>query len=181
MYAIEFGKKHKSCKSAMIWRRSLPAGTTQSEAYQVCERGDWLLWQLAKMPSAGYEKIRPKVNRALVVIISRAIRRGVKELVGVRGAESTEYRRWAKDWLSGADRSASAAWAAAAWYAAASAAAWYAAESAAWYATESAARSARSARAAARAAVRYAARDAELKLQARDIRRKIPIWKGNKS
>ena len=148
--AVEFGKLHNSCTDAMEWRESLGPTATQADAYLACDRGDWLIWQLDKLTPEQYAKIKPALNRAIEKIVARAIRRGVKSLRGVRAEWATDYRRWARRWLSGEDRT----WAAAG--AAAGAAA----------------------REAARGAAREAAWAAELKLQARDIRREIPAWTG---
>ena len=155
--AVEFGKLHNSCTDAMEWRESLGPTATQADAYLACDRGDWLIWQLDKLTPEQYAKIKPALNRAIEKIVARAIRRGVKSLRGVRAEWATDYRRWARRWLSGEDRTWAAAREAAA---AAGEAAW----EAAW--------------AVARAAARAAAWAAELKLQARDIRREIPAWTG---
>ena len=205
--AVDYGKKHNSCTDAMEWRESLGPTATQADAYLACDRGDWLIWQLDKLTPEQYAKIKPALNRAIEKIVARAIRRGVKSLRGVRAEWATDYRRWARRWLSGEDRTwaaareaaaaaGEAAWEAAreaaeaageaAWEAAwavareAEAAAGEAAWEAAWAVARAAAREAAgaAARAAAREAARAAAEAAELKLQARDIRREIPAWTG---
>ena len=156
--AVEFGKLHNSCTDAMEWRESLGPTATQADAYLACDRGDWLIWQLDKLTPEQYAKIKPALNRAIGKIVARSIRRGVRSLRGIREAWATGYRRWARRWFSGEDRTweaAREAWVAA--EAAAGAAAW-AAGAAAWEAG--------------------AAEAAELKLQARDIRKEIPAWTG---
>jgi hypothetical protein len=125
------------------------------------------------------------MQRAIDRIVARAIRCGLRSLRGNREPWAREWRRWARAWLNGSDRSEAAAaeaWSAAAWSAAAWAA-WAAAsaaraEEAAAEAAAAAAAAAEAAaeRAAASVAERAAARAAELRLQARDIRREIPEW-----
>jgi len=170
-----------------------------------------MLWTLGKLPDETQQELKPKIERIIERIASRAIRLGVRSLRGVSSDAATWYRRWAKSWLSGDDRSKDAAMAAArasfgvvAWDAScaawdASCAAWdaamaaardaasdeewaaasHAAVSDAWDAARDAAFSAASddGWAAARAAC-DAAGDAELLLQARDVRREIPTWPG---
>jgi hypothetical protein len=157
--AIDFGIKYRSCQEAMEWRRGLPAGATQADAWQACHRCDWMIWQYSRLPSGMLEQYRPALRRAIDRIVARAIRRGVKSIRGVRAEWATKYRRWARRWLSGEDRSAEAAVEAA---------------------EEEAEEAAEVAWAAVWAAVDAvdAAEAAELRLQARDIRREIPDWPG---
>lgn len=204
MLAIDFGKLHESCPEAMVWRRSLPPTATQSDAYLACQRGDWLLWQLATLPPEQYETLRPAIKLVLEKIVDRAIRRGLASIEGVEEPWATSWRSWAAGWLSGENGSAEGAEAAkeaaraaaeaaaegeaegeaaraavvAAW------AAWVAAMAAratAWLAAE--ARSAglvaaRAARAAWVAGSAAGVDSEELRLQAEDIRREIPEWPG---
>ena len=156
--AVDYGKKHNSCTDAMEWRKSLGPTATQADAYLACDRGDWLIWQLNRLTPEQYLAVKPALDRAIGKIVARSIRRGVRSLRGIREAWATGYRRWARRWFSGEDRTweaAREAWVAA--EAAAGAAAW-AAGAAAWEAG--------------------AAEAAELKLQARDIRKEIPAWTG---
>ena len=181
--AVEFGKLHNSCTDAMEWRKSLGPTATQADAYLACDRGDWLLWQLNRLTPEQYLAVKPALDRAIGKIVARSIRRGVRSLRGIREAWATGYRRWARRWFSGEDRTweaaGAAAWAAGeaareagAAEAAARAAAWEA-----WVAAEAAAGAAAWAAGAA-AWEAGAAEAAELKLQARDIRKEIPAWPG---
>ena len=112
-----------------------------------------MIWQLERI---GHPVPRDAIER----MVARAIRRGQRSLRGVRAPWATEWRRWARDWLSGEDRSREAA--RAAWAARADAAAWVA---------RAATRAAR-----AEAAAEDAARAVELRLQARDLRLALPEW-----
>jgi len=98
--------------------------------------------------------------------VERIVARGLKSLRGVRKLWATEWRRWARRWedRSAAEARAEARAAGAAWAvrAAAAAAAWEAEAWAAWAASR-------------------AAREAELGLQARDIRRELPSWNGRRT
>lgn len=107
--AIEFGRRHHSCPDAMKWRKSLGRDATQAYAFLVCERGDWLIWQLRKLSGDRRADVRPALHRAIERIVARAIRQGVKSIRGIREQWATDYRRWARRWLSGVDRSAEAA------------------------------------------------------------------------
>jgi len=150
--AYEWGLRHNSCAPALNQRQDLGPGATQADWWLVCDRGDWLIWQLQRLPADELRPVRAALHRATERIVARAIRRAQKSLRGVRAEWATQWRRWARRWLSGEDRTAAAAAAEAAWAAAEAAAA-----EAAW--------------ARARAAEAW-----ELKLQARDIRREIPVW-----
>ena len=101
-----------------------------------------MIWQLERID-------RPVPPAATERIVARAIRRGQRSLRGVRAPWATEWRRWARRWLSGEDRSMAAAMAA----------------------VEAAAGAA-----GAAGAARGAARAAELRLQARDLRLALPEW-----
>lgn len=178
MLAVKFGEKHGLGKAATEWRRSLSPGATQADAYLACERGDWLFWQLKQLPKKQYKQLRPAIKRSVESIVARAIRRAVKHLRGNRKSWVGEYRRWARCWLSGEDRSSASAWAVvvmllgkrqmiavrAAWAAHAAAdedgksTAMHAVDSAAWVTEKVGA--------------------VEQRLQVRDIRREIPTWPG---
>ena len=146
MLATDFGRKHNSCREAMEWRESLAPDATQADAWRQCRRGDWMIWQLERIG-------HPVPQDATERIVARAIRRGQRSLRGVRAPWATEWRRWARRWLSGEDRSRAAAGDAALEAAAESGAA------------------AESAMAAARTAAKT-----ELRLQARDLRLVLPEW-----
>ena len=189
--AEQWGRQNNSCREAMDQRRALGPDKSQSDWWLACNRGDWLIWQLQRLPREELKAVLPALLRALDKITYRAVENtaAAQALLAVTGDEIPEVLEWAKGWLSGQDRSESAAESAesaarsAARSAAASAArsaawsarsaAWSAAESvesAAWSVAWSAAESARSARSAAWSA--------ELQQQADDIRAEIPTWPG---
>ena len=187
--AYQWGKDHGSCQKALDWRETL-GNAGQRKAYQVCQRGDWMFWTFQHLTEAQFELIRERMHEALLLSVNRQVAANCL-ICGVPAVE-----KWAKKWLSGEDRSAeSAAWdaarsAASAAWSAARFAAWsaarFAARSAAWSAAWSAARfAARSAEFAAWSAAwsaesaGWCARFAELRQQARDLRRLIPAWPGN--
>jgi len=144
--AYEWGLRHSSCSDALEMRKALGPDKTQADWWRACPRGDWLLWQLDRLPPATQDQLQPQIARAIEVIVTSAI---VEHALDC-GVEAVE--KWAARWLSGEDRSA---WAARA--AAAAAAAVEAARAAAWAARAAAeaaeaAEAAWAARAAARAA-----------------------------
>ena len=154
----------RPCQEAVEW---LQGYTTMADAWRACRRGDWMIWALRaegiEVPPAAIERI-----------VARAIRRGQRSLRGVRAAPwATAWRRWARRWLSGEDRSRAAAWAAAD-AAEAADAALEAADAALAAADAAAAAAAWAAERAARAAAAVDA--AERRLQARDLRRALPEW-----
>ena len=121
MFAVDFGKKHNSCEDAMEWRKSLGPKVTQTDAWRLCKRGDWMIWQLRKgLSEEQFRSVLPALKIVLEKIVTRAIYRGLKSLKGVNTPWATEWRRWAVAWLSDEDRTAGAAecesesWAAAA-------------------------------------------------------------------
>ena len=191
--ALNWGRHYGSCPEALIWRGSLGPQATQADAWRECQRGDWLLWQLRRLPWDVREETRPAMRRAIDRIVTRAIRRGQRALRGVRAPWATVWRRWARAWLDGTDRTAATASdaanvaaGAAAWVAEA---AWVAAEkaeeaAAAWMATEAATEegvavaAAREADAREVEAVVAAAKARELLLQACDIHAEVPEWPG---
>jgi hypothetical protein len=108
MRAIEWARAQdpKACDDALEWLEPL-GDVTMEEAYQLCPRGDWLLWALERHTRWATLRLRiwPVVER----IEARAIRRGVRSIRGVQEAWAVKYRLWARRWLSGEDRSAEAA------------------------------------------------------------------------
>jgi hypothetical protein len=154
--AYQWGIDHGSCQGALDERRALGPDATQADWWRMCQRGDWMLWQLKRgLTGDEYAAIRPEIQSAVDRIVERAIRR----VLGRSGSQVWET--WAERWLSGEDRSEEAARAAAAARAEARVA--WAAERAAW-----AARAARAAR---------AEEEDEARLQADDIRREIAEWR----
>jgi hypothetical protein len=179
------------------------AYSSQAEWYKACNRGDWLIWQLRRLPDDKLTAIMPGLLRALDTIVQRAIYRTLYRLRYTDASEIDAWVAWAECWLSGEDRTVRAAYAdaahaafayaayaaadadaaaaaadsadSAAAYAAAAAhaAAAYAADAAAAAAADAAAYAAYAAYAAA-----YAASDAEYRAQAEDIHREIPEWPG---
>lgn len=141
--------RHNSCSDALAWRRSLGPDATQADAWRLCKRGDWLLWQFERLPVKMQRAHKAAPHRAVEVIVARAVRRGVRSLRGNREPWAAIYRGWARRWLSGEDRTEAAAW-----------------------------QAARAARAAEVAEATWTAAEkaAELTRQARDIRREIPDW-----
>jgi len=109
MNAYEWGLAHGSCVEALEWRRSLGPNATQSDAWRLCEQGDWLLWQWSKLPAGRREATRPAIRRAVDWIVTRAIQRGQQVLCGVREPWAMEWLQWARGWLAGKDRSTTAA------------------------------------------------------------------------
>ena len=193
--ALDWGRRHRSCIEALEAREALGPDATQADWWRVCPRGDWLLWQWARLPASTREVTSPAIQRAIDRIVARAIRRGQQSLRGVRSPEATAWRRWARRWLDGSDRTGvtadaadSAAARAAAWdvawvaarVAGARAAAWTDARDVAWVAARVAGGAAAGGRArgADWAANRAANRAAERLRQARDIRRELPEWPG---
>jgi hypothetical protein len=152
MTAIKFGEHYgPRRREALKARRALGEDATQADWWRVCPRGDWLVWQLERVEQAADN---PALERAMERIRSRAIRRALRGLRGVRGEWATAWRNWARRWLSGEDRtshSALSAWCVArnaAW--AAGSAAWATGSArAAWAAAPAARVAARAARAAA--------------------------------
>jgi hypothetical protein len=100
MNAVKFGAKYQSCKAAMKWRKSLPVEATQADAYLECPRVDWVIWQLLCLPDKRLSALRPALEQAGAKMIARALRRALKK-------EKTPavWRKWARAWLSGKDRS----------------------------------------------------------------------------
>ena len=109
MNAYEFGKKHGSCEEALKMRKDLGPEATQSDWWLVCDRGDWLIWQLDQV---GLSEDNPALDRAIEKTVTRAIRRGQRELRGNVKPWAKAWRKWARGWLSGEDRSRAVAWAA---------------------------------------------------------------------
>lgn len=167
--AIQFGERYRSCTEAMEARRALGPGATQADWWRACDRGDWLIWQLERV---GRATDNPALTRAIERIAARAIRRGMRSLVGVREEWATTWRRWARRCLDGTDRMGAAVWASAIWSSARAAGA--ATMDAAWAAT-------RADRFLLKHAeyLAYTSTRAELRLQARDIHREIPEWDSN--
>lgn len=107
--AFKWGLYYGSCSEALTWRESLGPDTGQSEAWRVCTNGAWLLWQWRKLPLAKREETWPAIQRAFDRITARAIRRGLQSLRGEKSPGATEWRQWARNWLTGTDRSRNAA------------------------------------------------------------------------
>ena len=196
--AYEWGVQHHSCPDALAWRLSLGTAT-QRTAWRRCHRGDWLWWQLEHgLTAAELAAVRPAMERAANRTVARAIRAHALHC----GTAAVE--RWAARWLDGdrgeaaADAAARAArnacmaaessTAAAAVRAravrvarAAQSAARAAAAQAAWGTAEAWAACAAAEAAEAAASDASDALAAELRLQARDLRREIPAWPGEES
>jgi hypothetical protein len=194
--ALRWGRLHGSCQEAIEWRRSLGKNATQADAWRKCHRGDWLFWQLSKLPRDERVEAKLIAQQALARIVARAIRRARKYLRGVREPLATQWQTWAQQWSSGEDRTGKTAWAietamtaprraarvsgwASGWAEAAAWAAEAAAKAAEWDGVTGWAEAQDAAEAAAWVASWTAnAWEAELRLQARDLRREQPKWPG---
>jgi hypothetical protein len=148
--------RHGACLSATEWAAGY---STPEEAWEACERPDWLLWALNELKLRDEKKDRAFACRCAFETPLHDGRTTRELLTDIRSVAAVEIAlRYAQgaataDELSAAE---SAAWSAS-WSAAESAA-----ESAAWSASWSAARSAESAAAwSAWSAARSAARSAE--------------------
>jgi hypothetical protein len=190
--ALEWGQRNGSCEEALVWRRSLGPKATQADAWRLCQRGDWMLWQWRRLPAAARGRTQDAMRRALCRIVARAIRRVPRTLRGNHAPWALQWRRWAREWLDGSNCTEMAASSALS----VASAAWGEARGKASWAARSASEAARAAAAAADAsshdtwedeswaeAVAAASRSssawaAELRLQARDIRAEIPEWPG---
>jgi hypothetical protein len=184
--AHQWGVDHNSCDEALEWRKSLGA-VTQKEAFEVCERGDWLIWQLQRLEKEQLKEILPQLLTATNSIVERSVRNHALNC-GIK-----EVEQWAINWLNGnkSARSARSAWTAAraaTWAVAAAHAAADAAGAAAAYAAADATGAVAGAVWAAQSAAVQTARaedtvdtieeasSEELKLQALDIKKEIPEW-----
>jgi hypothetical protein len=106
--ALEWGIDNNSCTEALEWRKSL-GNVTQKEAFEKCERGDWLIWQLQHLSDEQLKEILPQLLTALNVIVERAVKNRALNC-GIK-----EVEQWAINWINGdkSVRSVDAAWAAA--------------------------------------------------------------------
>lgn len=59
-----------ACSDSLLWLRSLPPGTTPQQAWDACERPDWMLWVAGKT-----------LDRSKVVLIACAVARTTLHLV----------------------------------------------------------------------------------------------------
>jgi len=178
--------------------------STMADAWTQCHRGDWMIWALLAegidVPAAAIERIvarairrGQKSLRGVRAPWATAWRRWASRWLSGEDRTGAAAREAAADAARVASR---AAWAEAAGAAAdaarvASRAAWAAGARAAWASRAAAGAAADAARAAAWAAAAWAARAAtdaaaawaaaeaaELRLQARDLRRALPEWPG---
>ena len=135
-----------ACEDALDWLDTLPADTPLRDVYEQCERGDWLLWGLAR---AGVD-ITPALP-AVFAAADRAVRQHLPSALRAVGFRSEAARletlpeivdratAWAAAdaadavWAIAAGRGAGAAGRTVAWAAkAATGAAAWAVEAAAW-------------------------------------------------
>jgi hypothetical protein len=103
-----------SCRKALLWRLSLGDDATQADAWRLCKRGDWLVWQWHQLPPELRIRTQSALLRALHVIVERGIKRGRRVLRGSHTEPAKTWRRWARAWLSGDHRVSAAVSAAAA-------------------------------------------------------------------
>jgi len=196
MNAYEWGLAHSSCPEALKWRKSLGPDATQADAWKLCQRGDWMGWQLRYgLSAAELRAVMPALLRATDKVVERVIRHVMKSLEGNDAPWAVDWWEWAVRWLTGDDRSAQAAEAAiatqatkaAAWETVGSAmrSATWATMAAVW--ASDAARAARAAewaiavnaiRSTATAAEEAVALEEERVRQAKDLRSEIPEWPG---
>ena len=155
MDAMEWGIAHGACLEGLEARKSY---STQPEWWQGCQRGDWMIEQLKKLPEAQLQEAMTALLRAVNKIVARASANA--------DAKTAQAKKYAAAWAADAAYAAEAADAAGAADAAARLAATDAAD-AVYAATDAAYAAAWAADAA------YAA---ELSLQADDIRAEIPEW-----
>jgi hypothetical protein len=162
--ALKWAVANNACSGpgeAIEWLESLPEGTTMAEAWEQCQRADWMLWALRK---AKLCLDSPALHEFACRVAERALK------AEVEAGRSVDARSWAAirvkcAWLQGeatddelrtaeeaAEEAArAAARAEAAWAAARAEAAWAAARAATRAAAARAAARAEQARAAARA------------------------------
>jgi len=182
--------KLDACNEAVVWAREYP---TLEAAWAACERGDWMLWLLARV---GYDSevltrlVYSFADRAVRVDVPAALRSAAavpgmpaehaeKLLAAASGLEALPVinsRAAARAARTAAEAARTAAEAARTAAEAASAAVW--AARAAAGAASTAARAASAAAWAARAAAwaaRDAARAARLKEQAEEVRHLVPM------
>lgn len=94
--AYEWGLKHKSCSTALENRRRLGKNKTQSDWWKICDRSDWLAWQLDRIDDPQiHMKLIPKIKKIADVILKRNIEKYCLNC-GVINIEN-----WAKRWLDG--------------------------------------------------------------------------------
>lgn len=182
--SYEQGLTWGSCSETLEARKALGSEATQADWWKACDRGDWLFRQLEKLSEAELVSIQPALERAVERTITRAIHRGQRTLRGVKAPWATEWRRWARRWLNGEDRSQESVWKMA-----------KATGKASWIAKGATVKKAKSAADIAWAAwstgvsAKAAARSVqtsfsvsemrgELRRQARDIHKEIPEWPG---
>ena len=153
--ATAFGKRHGSCilGERMQFDRANP-GAGQAGFYEACQNGEYLLWQLYKLPG----KVLNLYRKQYVEIARRAAKRAAEYAATATDAEAAAYAGVAEAFASRAARPKYVTFAAAA-----------------TRATEAAAFAAE---AAAAAAAMNAARHKELQRQADDIHQLIPVWPG---
>ena len=101
MNAYEQGLEWGSCKEALEMRKNY---ANQPDWWKACDRGDWLLWQLAHLSEEMYEKLQSQIQIAVDIIVARAVTNHTLHC----GIPKVEI--WAKNWLNGTDRSWGAAW-----------------------------------------------------------------------
>jgi hypothetical protein len=143
-------------------RRVKTIKLSQTELYLECNRGTDLLHQLNQLPPEIYNSISSSLWAAMDHIVARALQRGKTALQKNKTQWLQDWLQWAQQWKCSErkNKSSLAAWTESGW-----AAAW-AGEVATWTQGETA---------------RDEAYAAELKLQAKDIRHKIPNWPGKQT
>ena len=54
----------RACNESLAWLRALPPGTTAAEAWEACERGDWIVWLVGALHMRGL------VTRQTLVLVA---------------------------------------------------------------------------------------------------------------
>lgn len=93
--AYKWGLRHKACPEALAEREALGPEVTQADWWLACRRGDWMLWELRQLPAIQRELLLPALDRAMKVIVRRAI------WEHCRRYEIPTVEEWTAEWLAG--------------------------------------------------------------------------------
>ena len=110
MNAYEWGLTRESCPEALEWRKSLGPDATQADVWRLCQRGDWMIWQLRYgLLIDELRAVMPALLQAAEKTVEREIRRVSGLLRGSGEYWAAIWQAWAETWLSGVDRSSASA------------------------------------------------------------------------